>query len=109
MSPLSGSLHRRRISNSYVETEEGEAEFKGMAPEPMPDLVCNPDAWRMSPPDLANERLLRGRADGEHDREDGMGKLAKPGHLATGDRAIGLPPGGPRSYLRSSSFREGAE
>ena len=74
-----------------------------MAPELIPDLACNLRAWRKFPPDQANERLLRGRADGEHDREDGMGKLAKPGHCATGDCAIGLPPGSPRSYLRSSS------
>ena len=32
-------------------TEEGEAELRGMAPELMPDLVCNLHAWRKSRPD----------------------------------------------------------
>ncbi len=32
-------------------TEEGEAELRGMAPELIPDLVCNLHAWRKSRPE----------------------------------------------------------
>ena len=32
-------------------TEEGEAELRGMAPELIPELVCNLHAWRKSRPD----------------------------------------------------------